>query len=380
MSYRVQSLVAAVVVIGAAVFVQSVLPQHASSPSDVGLTLPPPAPFTVRYQIEAMTLREKIGQLFMVSFSGTVLDDQTVAWMREYAIGGVILLGGNVESEEQTKSLIADLKERISKELPSPLLIAVDQEGGTVSRFRWNGYEARAQKDVGNGDDAYALARLRAKELRALGIHMNFSPVLDSAKSKNDFIYERAFRGDVHTVAALGTRMIQGYLDGGIIPVAKHYPGHGDTSVDSHKKLPVTKRDGAGWREHLLPFKEAVKAGVPAIMTAHVLVPLIDPAYPASISKSIVADILRSGLGFRGVVVSDDLGMGALTSTYTFPDIALRALDAGTDILLVVRDKNTYKSMIDAIEQAITIGSMSETRLDESLERILLLKHRVIQS
>ncbi len=351
--------------------------KKSSLPSAVTFSLPAPEPFTVKYQIASMTLREKIGQMFLVSFAGTELTEEMVLWMRELKIGGVVLLGDNVVSKEQTKKLINALQKEVGSHVAAPLFIAVDQEGGEISRFKFSGYEMRSEREVTNAALAYDIALSRGKELRELGVTMNFSPVLDVSSSTKDFIHDRTFEGDAGTVALYGKRMIEGYRDGGVASVAKHFPGHGDTPIDSHVTLPVTVRTAESWKMHLAPFESAIQAGVPVIMSAHLKVPFIDKKFPASLSNVILTDVLRNGLGFKGVIVSDDLGMGALTKNYAFSEIAVQAVAAGTDILLIIHSPATYQKMFLAIEDAVERGIVSEDRIDESVTRILSLKHNL---
>ncbi len=377
MSYRVQSVIATAFLIGMVAVAGKLYQGNPGVSSRAMVSLPHPEPFTVRYQVDAMTLREKIGQMFMVSFAGPELAEETVSWMRDHEIGGVILLGGNIVSKEQTKKLIDDLQKKVGEKTAAPLFIAVDQEGGVVSRFTFEDYELQSQREIKDATDAYAVAFKRGKELHELGVTVNFSPVVDISSSTKDFIYDRTFTGDAETVGTYGAAMINGYRDGGVASVAKHFPGHGDTSVDSHANLPIAPRGENAWRMHLMPFEAAVDAKVPMIMSAHLKVPSIDKVFPASLSKIILTDILRNGLGFKGVIVSDDLGMGALSNNYSFSEIALRAVEAGTDVLLVVRTSAIYEKMFRAIEDAVEQGVIKEERIDESVIRILSLKHEL---
>lgn len=375
MSYKVQSFIAVALLLCIAVFAGGMYKQESEHASLALFSLPGPEPFTVRYQVDSMTLREKIGQMFMVGFVGTELTEETAAWMRNLEIGGVVFLGGNITSKEQTKKLISDLQKQVGTQTPAPLFIAVDQEGGDVSRFRFKEYELRAQREIKTTEEAYEIAFNRGKELRELGVNVNFSPVLDVASSTEDFIYDRTFTGDADAVAAYGIAMIEGYRNAGVASVAKHFPGHGDTLIDSHASLPTISRSGDVWSMHLRPFRRAIQAEVPIIMSAHLKVPSIDAVFPASLSKTALFDILRNGLGFRGVIVSDDLGMGALSDNYAFSEIAVRAVEAGTDIVLVVRTPAIYEKMFGAIESAIQQGVIKEERINESVMRILSLKH-----
>lgn len=378
MSYRVQAIVAILFIVGVVAGAGQFKEEGRHQSSLAVFSLPTPAAFTVKYEVASMSLREKIGQMFMVSFPGTELTAETANWMRKFSIGGVILLGGNIVSQEQTKKLISTLNDQISKQEVAPLFIGVDQEGGEVSRFKFADFEMCAQKEIKTPVLAHDVALRRAKELRGLGVNINFSPVLDTSSSSKDFIHERTFRGDSDIVGELGASMVTGYREGRVASVGKHFPGHGATGVNSHIDLPVTERDSKTWSEHLRPFRQAIRAGVPIIMMAHLKVPSIDEEFPASLSKIIQEDILRNGLSYKGIIMSDDLGMGALTKNYGFPEIAVRAVSAGTDVLLVVRTPAVYEKMVTAIEDAVAKKTISEERIDESVTRILSLKHELI--
>lgn len=326
----------------------------------------------VRAAVAAMTLEEKIGQMMMVSIPAPALSDGTAAWLASHHVGGVILLGKNVRDRAQTMTLTRDLQARGRAASAPPLLVGVDQEGGIVSRFRFL-EEMRPQRELHNADAAYAAAAHRGAELRALGVNVNFSPVLDVAASPDDFIAHRAFRGDAAAVAARGSAMIRGYHDAGIIAVPKHFPGHGGTRTDSHRTLPVVTRQGAAWDAHLLPFREAIAAGARIIMTGHLLIPARDPKYPASISR-VFGRMLREDMGYAGVVMTDDLAMGAVGSAYALPDAAVAAAAAGADIILAVDVSGQYDGIYAALLAAAERGDLKTADINASVMRILALK------
>jgi beta-N-acetylhexosaminidase len=327
-----------------------------------------------------MSLPEKVGQLFMVSFSGTALTDEEVAWLVRLRVGGVILMGGNVATEGQSQTLVAQLHERVSSVLSTPLLIATDQEGGAVSRFTFfDAEEHTAQNEIKTAEEALALGKLRGAALRNMGIDVVFSPVLDIAQSLDDFMATRAFRGNATTVSELGAAFILGYREGRMLATAKHFPGHGGTITNSHRNLPVVHRDENAWAENLAPFQVAIAADVPLIMTAHILVPEVDTHYPASLSSIITTGVLRDTLNFQGVIITDDLAMGAVTDTYSLSDAAILAFTAGADILLMISDHSSIESAVASVTAAVKSGQISSERLDESVERILLLKDMVAQ-
>jgi beta-N-acetylhexosaminidase len=323
--------------------------------------------------IASRSLDEKIGQLMMVSIPGVSLSTTTAQWLRSHHIGGVLLLGKNVKSAEQTRKLIAELQENAAAAHDPPLLVAVDQEGGIVSRFRFLN-ELTAQKDVNDAKTAFRVGLERGKELRELGVNVNFSPVLDRASSSRDFIFSRTFRGDSKNVAQLGEAMIRGYEQTGMISVGKHFPGHGGTTIDSHKELPIKYTTYANLADSLQPFKRTILAGVPMVMVGHIKFPFIDNGYPASLSSVLIGKILRTDLGYRGVVITDDLGMGAITRTFNLADAGMQAIKAGEDILLVVRSLPEYDILYARLKHAVERGEITEQRIDESIRRILLLK------
>lgn len=351
--------------------------RHAGSEfSDEALASSRPAYATsslhLRRTVAAMSLEQKIGQMMMVSIPAAELSDETAAWLASHHIGGIILLGKNVRDRAQTISLIHDVQDRGRAADAPALFIAADQEGGAISRFRFLD-EMRSQQSLGDGEAAYAAAKRRGKELKALGVNVNFSPVMDIALSADDFIADRTFRGDASTVASLGASMIRGYRDAGVIAVPKHFPGHGETIVDSHRTLPTVARNVPEQDPHLLPFREAIATGARMLMTGHIFSPKTDPEYPASISR-IFSRMLREDLGYGGVVITDDLAMGAIRGTHTPPDAAVRAATAGADILLVVDAPQMYNKVYDALLSAARESVLDVSAIDTSVMRILTLK------
>lgn len=327
-------------------------------------------------KIAAMSVEEKIGQMMMVAIPGTVVASTTYAWFQTHHIGGVILVGNNVSSKTQVMQLIRDIQRDARTPNDPKLFIAADQEGGKVSRFLFLN-ELTGQQDITNADQALAVARARGRELKEMGVNINFSPVLDIASSSQDFISSRTFRGDATQVTSLGTAMLRGYREAGIIATAKHFPGHGGTSVDSHKKLPTVSRDARDLELAFLPFRKAIEEDVPIVMVGHIKIPQIDPDYPATLS-SFAIGVLRDEMQYRGVIITDDLGMGAITASYAIADAATRSIQAGADIVLVVRNIADYNNIYKALRTSVMRGDISETRINQSVKRILLLKERFL--
>jgi len=279
----------------------------------------------------------QVGPLFMVGIPGPRVDQVTREMVRELRIGGIILFARNVEEPEQVWELTRDLQQEALAAGDLPLLIAVDQEGGIVQRLKTPFTLIPAARELGNTStfpQVEALARTMARELALVGINMNLAPVLDVARNPDCPLWERSFGADPERVAACGEAAIRGFLSGGVIPVVKHFPGLGDTSVDSHQVLPTSQDPNPQRETDLLPFRRALAAGAPAVMTAHLRVPAWD-GRPVTLSPVALQDWLRRRLGFEGVIMTDDLEMGAIAEATAVPEAARQALSAGADLLLI---------------------------------------------
>lgn len=273
----------------------------------------------------------------MVGIPGTRVDQATRELVRDLRVGGIILFARNLKEPEQVWQLTRDLQQEALSAGELPLLISIDQEGGTVQRLKAPFTLIPTARDIGDGStllQVEALARTMASELALVGINMNLAPVLDVARKPDCPLWQRSFSSDPEQVAALGEAAIRGFLQGGVLPVAKHFPGLGDTTLDSHQVLPTAQNPDPERTADLLPFRRAAAAAVPAIMTAHLRVPAWDDQ-PATLSPVALKDWLRHRLGFEGVIITDDLEMGAIAGAATVPDAACRALAAGADLLLI---------------------------------------------
>lgn len=322
-----------------------------------------------------MSLRKKVGQLMMIGFDGLKIDPDTEALLRDCHIGGVILFARNVESLDQIRRLTTKIR-CIAKE---PILIAADQEGGVVIRF----LEATvfpgnmALGAIGDPKTAERVGSAIGEELSYLGINLNLAPVLDiNNNPQNPGIGVRSFGDRPELVAKLGRAFIEGHQKW-TWACAKHFPGKGDITLDSHLELPCVAHD----KEHLfetelVPFREAIKAEVGAVMTAHVTFPTIDPTegLPATLSKPVLTDLLKEELGFRGMVITDDLEMGAITKHFGVGEAAVRAVLAGADLILVCHTKKAQKEAYEALLGACESGRIPEERLEDALSRIARLK------
>ncbi|MBN2015566.1 beta-N-acetylhexosaminidase [Candidatus Dojkabacteria bacterium] len=322
-----------------------------------------------------MTPEEKVGQLFMVSINGGYINDSIRSLIEEYHIGGVVIMSGNITGQEQLKQLINDMRNTSD----TPLLIATDQEGGVVARIPWDNARYISQPHIGivNREDfAYETGVEHALALKNFGIDMNLAPVLDVSFITGSAMSSRTLGASPKKVSELGIQIIKAHEDNGIIATAKHFPGIGRTTTDSHYALPVLdiSKEQLG-SEELIPFKTAIENDIDVIMTGHAFFPQIDGEYPSSLSTVFLTDILRGELGFDGVIISDDLNMSALRD---YPNKAVDAIHAGTDIILIVDSYENQVTYIDQVKKAVDEGTISEKQITNSVKRILRLKYKKI--
>jgi beta-N-acetylhexosaminidase len=321
-----------------------------------------------------VTLDRDIAGLFCVGFHGTTPSPEIVELLRR-GVHGVILFGRNVEDAEQVAALVAALKRLAGR----PLLVAVDQEGGRVARLRARqGFtELPPMRAIGETGDA-ALAReagaLLGRELRAVGIDQDYAPVVDvDTNPANPVIGDRAFSRDPAAVARLGAALAEGLQAEGVAACAKHFPGHGDTSQDSHKDLPRLPHGLARLRAvELAPFRALARAGVAAVMTAHVVFEALDPRRPATLSPEVMR-LLRDEVGFEGCAVSDDLEMSAVAAHFPLEEAAPGALRAGVDALLVCHRADVQHRAIDLVRRAVETGALAPARVAEARARVAAL-------
>jgi beta-N-acetylhexosaminidase len=338
----------------------------------------------VREILEGLTVEEKIGQMLMFGFEGTRLDENLEQMLGEWRVGGLVLRDGNLDTPNQIRELSTSLQKLASASgLPAGLLLAVDQEGGAVTRLRWPFTQFPAPAVLGAiGDPALtrAMGETMAEEMMAVGINVDLAPVLDvNDNPLNPVIGPRSFGDDAEVVAVMGTAFLDGLHDGKVIATGKHFPGHGSTSTDSHIALPVVTKSADEIRStELVPFEAAVEAGVDIIMTAHVAYPALDDSTstPATLSEPILTEILRQELGFAGVILTDEISMAAITGSYSPGEAAVMAIAAGADMILSKGPSSTQAEIRQALLDAVRSGRISEQRLDESVARILQLKTR----
>lgn len=333
------------------------------------------------------TLRNKIGQLFMVGFDALEVNDHIRRMILDYRVGGVILFRRSVHSPAQLARLCRELQELNATVSDTPLLIAIDQEGGMVMRVEQGVTpipSAMAFPQAGSVNDCQQLNRILGDEMRQVGINMNLAPVLDVNNNPlNPVIGVRAYGEDPDTVIQYGMAAMRGQQASGLVVTAKHFPGHGDTSTDSHYSMPLVGHDRARLDAmELPPFRAAIAQGVDAIMTAHVVFPAIEPRVdvPATLSHAVLTDLLRGELGFNGVIISDCLEMAAISEGVGVARGALATLQAGADIVLVSHLIERQIAAIDAVAQALQDGTLDMTRVDSALQRVATLKQiRAVQ-
>ena len=330
--------------------------------------------------IDEMTLAEKIGQLLVIGVDGTAFSDEMDNLIRNYHVGGVIMMGRNVSTTSEMLQLMNDLK-KANAPNEIPLFMSVDEEGGRVSRLPAGTPKLPASAKFGKQNDeavSYRAGSYLAEVLHEFGYNMNFAPVLDiNSNPKNPVIGDRSLGADSELVTRLGVATMHGMMDNGVISVVKHFPGHGDTVVDSHKALPQVETTLERLHNvELVPFQRAIDEGADAVMVAHILFPALDPDYPSSMSKTIITGLLRNEMQFDGVVITDDLTMGAIANDYPIPEAAVQSFIAGSDLLLIVNGYDNQINTVNALVKAIEAGEITEERLNESVRRILTLKEK----
>jgi beta-N-acetylhexosaminidase len=331
-------------------------------------------------------VRRHVGQLAIAGFDGHDVPAEIRTLAREFDLGGVIFFARNVESPEQ----VADLS-RQSQALASdvPLWVSVDQEGGRIARFKRPFTEWPPMITLGRAGSpesdrlAERFAAALAAELHAVGISLDYTPVLDvHTNPKNPVIGDRALAERADDVARLGAIIIRTLQGAGIAACGKHFPGHGDTSTDSHHELPLIEHPPDRLEAvELVPFKAAIDAGVASIMTAHILVPALDEERPGTLSPAIVDGLLKTTLGFGGLVLSDDLEMKAISGRYGHSDATIRAIAAGCDAVLMCAPKpDEQMAALEAIIYAVEDGRLPLARVEDALARHRRVKERFLAS
>ncbi|MCX0355266.1 beta-N-acetylhexosaminidase [Clostridium perfringens] len=339
-----------------------------------------PSKDLIQEKIDNMSLDEKIGQLVISGVESTSIDTTIQDFIQKKYIGGVILFSRNVSTAQQVLNLTNSIKDT-NKSNKIPLFISVDEEGGLVSRLPKEFIKLPKNSYIGEIDNpkfSYDIGKSIGKELSSLGYNMDFAPVMDiNSNPKNPVIGARSFGNNEKIVSELGIETMKGLQSENIIPVIKHFPGHGDTSVDSHIGLPIVNNDLNRLKNfELVPFKSAINNGADVVMVSHILLSKLDNQYPASLSSKIITDLLRNQLNFMGVIITDDMTMGAISKNYGIGDAAVKSLLAGSDIILVCHEYDNVNKVLDSIKLAVKNNVISEQRINQSLYRILSLKEK----
>ena len=327
-------------------------------------------------------VRRHIGQLSIAGFAGHSIPAELRALAREFDLGGIVLFARNVESPEQVAEVAREAQETLAQEIP--LWVSVDQEGGRVARLKAPFTVWPPMATLGRSGDEALVARFAkalAAELKAVGISLDYTPVLDILTNpRNPVIGDRALADRAEEVARLGRVIIETLQAEGIAACGKHFPGHGDTSTDSHFELPLIEHppDRLDAVE-LVPFRAAIEAGVAAIMTAHILIPALDDMRPATLSPRVVDEWLKQKLGYGGLVLSDDLEMKAISDRYGLPDATLGAIAAGCDAVLMCGVAQAPQALaLEGLIHAVEDGTLPLRRVEDALARQGRAKQRFL--
>lgn len=330
-----------------------------------------------------LTLEQKIGQMVMCGFQTPAVNTEIRTLLEKYEVGGIIYFRRNVENPEQVCRLSSELQSISRKQTDIPLFICIDQEGGMVARIDWDEITLipgnMAIGATRSAEHAYDAAKICGEELLRMGINMNFAPSVDvNNNAKNPVIGVRSYGERPDVVAELGAAQIRGLQDANVAATAKHFPGHGDTAVDSHHGLAaVPHSEDRLMSIELAPFIRAIKEGVDCIMTAHVMFPAFEPDdIPATLSRKVLTQLLRQRLGFDGVIVTDCLEMHAISKEFGIAEGAVRAVEAGADLVLISHTFTEQVAAIEALIDAVRTGRISESQIDESVHRLLALKEK----
>ena len=332
-----------------------------------------------KYNIRDLTLEEKIGQLFVFGFDALKVNEHAIRLIQTYKAGNVILFTRNVKTPEQLFKLNQNLQKLAIKEIGIPMIICIDQEGGMVTRIKNSAtffpgaMTITASSELEN---SYLTGKYMGAELSALGINMNLAPVLDVNNNPfNPVIGVRSFSDDEALVSSYGVEYIKGMQES-VIATAKHFPGHGDTKIDSHLALPKIEKSIEELEEiELVPFKKAIENGLHAIMSSHINFPAItEEGRPTTLSKNVLTDLLRERLKFEGLIITDCMQMQAIQKNYTTEEGARMAIEAGANLICVSHSEELQTAAINRVKEAVLSGELDEQVLDERIERILSYK------
>ncbi len=340
---------------------------------------------TMDDRLNAMTLEQKVAQLFVATFHGAPPNEPIKAMLRQWQVGAVVLLPSNLGTPQQITSVTNTLQQIVIEAGGVPLFIGVDQEGGLIAHLKDGFTEFPVPQLLTASNDpvlAFTVGEAMGREMRAVGINLNLAPVADlNTNPRNPIIGRRSFGTDPHQVGRMVASVIEGLQSVGVMATAKHFPGHGDTETDSHVTLPVLYHDMTRLNEiELVPFRYAQESGVGAMMVAHISYPLVDGVEnrAASLSPMIINGVLREGMGYTGIIMTDAMDMDAIDTRYTPAERALLAIEAGNDMLILGAhiSPDAQSQAIQAVVNAVIEGRISEARINASVRRILSAKER----
>ncbi|WP_238881256.1 beta-N-acetylhexosaminidase [Clostridium sp. YIM B02551] len=346
----------------------------------------------IKTKLDKMSLEEKIDQMIMLSIDEVVKDgnkikftemnEATKNFLSKHQLAGLILFKFNMIDKPQTKKLTKDIQ-NLSKE--NKFFIATDQEGGRIDKIPTEN-KTKSAREIGNTKDpnnAYKAASIIGSDLKTLGLNLDFAPVMDvDTNPNNPVIGDRAFSNDPKIVGEFGVKFIEGLHSQGILATAKHFPGHGDTTGDSHKELvkvnqPLQRIENV----ELYPFRKAVENNVDMIMVGHIVVPALDDdKTPASLSKKMMTSLLKEKMGFKGVVITDAFDMKAITQNYDIKSAVMKSINAGADIILMPvalipgENDTEYEEIVRFIKEKVQAGEIQESRINDAVARILIAK------
>jgi beta-N-acetylhexosaminidase len=325
-------------------------------------------------------IKKKIGQTLMVGFQGQQLTEEFKNFLVENAIGGVILFTRNVKDPVQLAELTNSLQS-LAMQNQMPLFISIDMEGGRVARLKAPFTQWPPMKILGEIDSpslGFKFAESMGEELGSVGINMNYAPCVDILTNpQNSVIGDRAFGDNAEIVSKMSSSVVRGFVKSGIIPCVKHFPGHGDTLLDSHEDLPVVKHGLERLEEvEFVPFKRAFRARADFCMTAHLVLECVDPKFPVTLSKKVIDEILRQRLGFRNIVITDDLEMKAITKHYTVEEAAVLAVQAGCNMLMYCHEQSVQERAIEALVKAVVDGAVEEAVIEDNFQKVLQVKKK----
>ena len=333
-----------------------------------------------------LTNRELIGQRMVVGFSSTVIDFELEELISKYKVGNIILFKHNITSIPQIKKLCQDLQVMVKKHTGHGAFITIDQEGGMVTRLDKDAVNipgAMAIAATNNVLNAYAAGKITGEQLRDIGINFNLAPTVDvNSNMDNPVIGVRSYGDMPQRVATFGVAMMKGLLDGGVMACAKHFPGHGDTNVDSHLGLPQVDKTLKELEQcELIPFHSMIESGIPAIMTTHILFPKLETDnIPATMSRKIITELLREKMGFQGLIVSDCMEMNAIKQKYGTVEGVKQAIKAGVDMIFISHTAKVAREVSDALIEALETKEILIQEMYNSVERILSYKEKIINN